>query len=249
MPDIELYDTIGTGYGQVRRPDPRIGAQILRALEGCSSVLNVGAGAGSYEPLDRHVVALELSMTMIRQRDSAAPPVVQGSATDLPFRDEAFEASLAILTIHHWPDLGRGLLELRRVARRRVVILTYDPSGPGSWVTEYFPEILEIDRRILPSLAELGDRLGRLEIIDVPIPHDCSDGFLGAYWRRPEAYLSADVRAGISTFSKLRDLENGLARLRRDLASGEWHRRYGNVLAHSMLDLGYRLVVAETRSK
>lgn len=245
---IELYDKIGRGYGQVRRPDPRIGAQILRALDGCSSVVNVGAGAGSYEPRDRRVVAVEPSMTMIRQRDSVAPPVVQGAADDLPFRDGAFEASLAILTIHHWPRHGRGLLELRRVARRRVVILTFDPYGPDFWLTDYFPEIPEIDRRVIPALEDLEDRLGPLEITDVPIPHDCSDGFLGAYWRRPEAYLSAGVRAGISAFSRLRDLGPGLARLQRDLDSGKWQHRYGQVLSQSSCDLGYRLVISETRS-
>jgi SAM-dependent methyltransferase len=183
-------------------------------------VINVGAGAGSYEPRDRRVVAVEPSMTMIRQREPAASPAVQGTADDLPFRDGAFDASLAILTIHHWPRGGRGLGELRRVARQRVVILTFDPYGPDYWMADYFPEIPKIDRRMIPSLKELRDRLGPVEIIDVRIPHDCSDGFLGAYRRRPEAYLSADVRAGISTFSKLRDLESGLARLREDLDSG-----------------------------
>jgi SAM-dependent methyltransferase len=186
---------------------------------------------------------------MIRQRDPAAPPVVRGSADDLPFPDGAFEASLAILTIHHWPRHGRGLLELQRVARRRVVILTFDPYGPELWLTDYFPEIPEVDRRAIPPLTELRDRLGPVEIIDVPIPHDCSDGFLGAYWRRPEAYLSADVRAGISLFSRLRDVDGGLARLREDLDSGEWRRRHGHLLDRSSLDLGYRLLIAGTRSR
>ncbi|MGH7820562.1 MAG: class I SAM-dependent methyltransferase [Candidatus Binatia bacterium] len=241
---MELYDRIGHGYRRRRRPDPRIGARILRALGSSSSVVNVGAGAGSYEPRDRRVVAVEPSMTMIRQRSPTSPPVVRGSAGSLPFRDETFAASLAILTIHHWPDHVRGLLELRRAAQRRVVILTWDPAAPGFWLTDYFPDILEVDRRIFPSLAELRHHLGRATVSDVPIPHDCTDGFLGAYWRRPRAYLNADVRAAISTYSKLRDVEGGLARLREDLVSGEWRRRYGGILAHSTLDLGYRLVVA-----
>jgi SAM-dependent methyltransferase len=241
---VELYDSIGRGYRRLRREDARIGAHILRALEGCSSVVNVGAGAGSYEPLERRLVAVEPSRVMIRQRDRSAAPAVRASASGLPFRDESFDASLAVLTIHHWPDLGRGLRELRRVARRRVVILTCDPSVTGFWLTGYFPEIPEIDRRILPSMAELRRHLGRIAVYDVPIPHDCTDGFLGAYWRRPEAYLRADVRSAISTFSRLRDVEHGLEALRRDLASGAWHERYGQLLDRPALDLGYRLVVA-----
>jgi SAM-dependent methyltransferase len=241
---MDLYDTIGLGYRRRRRPDPRIAAHIFRALESSSSVLNVGAGAGSYEPRDRKLVAVEPSKVMIRQRDPRAALAVRASATNLPFYDETFDASLAVLTIHHWPDLESGLQELRRAARRNVVILTCDPSVVGFWLTDYFPEILEIDRRIMPCVSELRRHLGRIAVFDVPIPYDCTDGFLGAYWRRPEAYLSADTRACISTFSKLRNVEQGLAALRRDLASGEWHSRYGELLRRSTLDLGYRLVVA-----
>ena len=241
---MDLYDTIGRGYRWRRRQDLRIAAHIFRALGPAASVVNVGAGAGSYEPRDRELVAVEPSLVMIRQRAPGAAPAVRASATDLPFRDETFDASLAVLTIHHWPDLGRGLGELRRAARRNVVILTCDPSVTGFWLTDYFPEILEIDRRILPSVSELRRHLGRIEVFDVPIPHDCTDGFLGAYWRRPAAYLSADVRSAISTFSRLTNPERGLAALRRDLASGDWHRRYGHLLDRPALDLGYRLVVA-----
>jgi SAM-dependent methyltransferase len=241
---MELYDTIGHGYRELRRPDPRIAARIFRALESCSSVANVGAGAGSYEPRDRKLVAVEPSMVMIRQRSPDAAPAVRASASSLPFRDGAFDASLAVLTIHHWPDLEGGLRELRRAARRRVVILTFDPSVAAFWLTDYFPEILEIDRRTLPAMSVLRRHLGRIQVFDVPIPHDCADGFLGAYWMRPEAYLSADIRAAISVFSKMRDVEHGLDVLRRDLASGEWHRRYAELLRRSTIDLGYRLVVA-----
>lgn len=240
----ELYDTIGSGYRRFRRPDPRIAAAVLRALGSASSVLNVGAGAGSYEPHDRRVVAVEPSITMIRQRPRSAALVVRASGTALPFRDQKFDASSAILTIHHWPDRTKGLDELRRAARQRTVILTWDPAAPGFWLTDYFPEILEIDRRIFPSLEELQRGLGRAAVFDLPIPHDCTDGFLGAYWRRPRAYLDATVRAAISTFGKLADVERGLSRLRRDLDSGEWRRRYGAVLGEINLDLGYRLVVA-----
>jgi SAM-dependent methyltransferase len=240
----ELYDTIGSGYRRLRRPDSRIGDSILRGLASASTVVNVGAGAGSYEPHDRRVVAVEPSMTMIRQRPAMSAPVVRASGSALPFRDETFDASLAILTIHHWPDVARGLRELRRSVRQRVVILTWDPAAPGFWLTDYLPEILEIDRRIFPSLEMLRRELGRTQVFDVPIPHDCTDGFLGAYWRRPAAYLDATVRSAISTFSKLHDAAPGLDRLASDLRSGEWQRRYGSVLGEADLDLGYRLVVA-----
>jgi len=241
---MELYDTIGHGYRQLRRQDPRIADRIFRALESSSSVVNVGAGAGSYEPRDRKLVAVEPSMVMIRQRDPSAAPAVRGSATSLPFRDESFDASLAVLTIHHWPDLPRGLNELRRVARRIVVILTFDTSVAGLWLTDYFPGIPEIDRGCMPSLSEIQRHLGRAAVFDVPIPHDCTDGFLGAYWRRPHAYLNPDIRSAISVFSKITNLEVGLSALQSDLSSGAWHRRYGHLLHRSELDLGYRLVVA-----
>jgi SAM-dependent methyltransferase len=241
---MDLYDTIGRGYGRHRRADPRIAARIVQALEGCSSVVNVGAGAGSYEPSDRRVVAVEPSLVMIRQRAAGAAPVVRASASDLPFPDESFDASLAILTIHHWSDLERGLGELRRVARRKAIVLTHDPSAVRFRLTDYFPEILDIERWSLPSLEALRRHLGRIAVVDVPIPHDCTDGFLGAYWRRPQAYLSAEVRAAISFFSKLDDVERRLSALRDDLASGDWHRRHGELLERSSVDLGYRLVIA-----
>lgn len=239
-----LYDTIGKGYQDLRRPDPRIGAAVRRGLADAPTVVNVGAGAGSYEPADRPVVAVEPSRTMLRQRPSGAAPAVQASAGSLPFRDGAFGAALALLTVHHWPDRRAGLRELRRVARGRVVLLTWDPAAPGFWLTDYFPEILDVDRRIFPTMEELRRELGPVTATDVPIPHDCTDGFLGAYWRRPEAYLDARIRSAISTFAKIRDASEGLGRLGRDLESGEWRLRYGDVLSEKFLDLGYRLVVA-----
>ena len=241
----ELYDQIGVGYGTFRHPDPRIAAAVVRALDRAATVVNVGAGAGSYEPSDRRVVAVEPSLTMIRQRRAGSAPVVQGSAAELPFRDAAFTAALAILTVHHWRDRARGLDELARVARDRAVVVTWDPATSGFWlVDDYFPEIVEIDRRIFPSLEELARALGRVEVRPLPIPHDCVDGFLGAYWRRPRAYLDAGVRRAISTFAKIRALEPGLARLGRELDDGTWERRYGNLLGRSELDLGYRLVIS-----
>lgn len=241
---MELYDSIGHGYGGQRRQDPRIAEQILSALGRSRSIVNVGAGTGSYEPQDRKVVAVEPSMVMIRQRSRSAAPVVRASSTNLPFRDESFDASLAILTLHHWPDIPRGLEELRRTARGVVVILTFDTSVGGFWLTDYFPEIIEIDRGTMPALSDIQRHLGRMKVFDVPVPHDCIDGFLGAYWRRPQAYLDPVLRSATSIFSQIRDLDPGLSRLRADLESGAWHRRYGSLLRRSEMDLGYRLVVA-----
>jgi SAM-dependent methyltransferase len=241
----QLYDDIGVGYGRYRRPDPRIAAAITDALGPAESVVNVGAGAGAYEPTDRRVVAVEPSMVMIRQRRPGRAHVVRASASRLPFAGAAFDASLAVLTIHHWPELSRGLAEMARVVRERVVVLTWDPAFSGFWLLDdYFPEIGVIDRPIFPSMDELARVLGPVECRPVLVPHDCTDGFLGAYWRRPETYLDAGARLAISTFSKIGDVEPGLARLRRDLADGAWHRRHGHLLREREIDLGYRLVVA-----
>ena len=241
----QLYDEIGIGYGNYRRPDPRIAAAIIHALGEAKTVVNVGAGAGSYEPADRSVVAVEPSLAMIRQRRAGHIPVVQASATDLPFRDAVFAAALAVLTVHHWPDRPRGMAELARVARNRLVFVTWDPASRGFWLVEdYFPDMLAIDRQILPSIEAFRQVLGPIEVRPLFVPHDCTDGFLGAYWRRPHAYLDSGVRSAISTFSKIGDVTSGLTRLRRDLEDGTWERRYGILLHQSAVDLGYRLVIA-----
>lgn len=239
-----LYDRIGIGYSEYRRPDERIARRIDGALGRSRSVLNVGAGAGSYEPRNRFVVAVEPSAEMIRQRSEMAAQSIQASADRLPFQDRSFDAVLAILTIHHWSRRDQGLAEMRRVARDRVVIFTWDPEHPGFWlVQDYLHEILGIDRPNFPSLRDIEKALGPTEVHTLPIPADCSDGFLGAYWRRPEAYLDARVRAAISTFSKL-DSAVGIERLRRDVEDGTWSDRYGALLSLPKLDIGYRLVVA-----
>src|SRR5262245_59801008 len=241
----QLYDAIGIDYGVYRRPDPRVAAAIRHALGASEPVVNVGAGTGSYEPSDRRVVAVEPSSVMIGQRRARAP-IVQASATHLPFRDGAFAAALAVLTVHHWPDRERGLAELARVARDRILILTWDPSATGFWlVEEYFPEILTVDRRIFAPLEEYRRAWGHVEFRPLPIPHDCVDGFLGAYWRRPHAYLDTGVRSAISTFAKIPDVTQGLTRLRGDLEDGTWARRHARIMTRSELDLGYRLVIAD----
>lgn len=239
-----LYDKIGAGYAELRKPDPRIAKAINHALGDAKTVLNVGAGAGSYEPYDRQVTALEPSAGMISQRPPDAANALQGVAESLPFEDDAFDAAMAILTIHHWSDVEAGLREMRRVAKDRLVILTFDPAGPYFWPADYIPEIVELDQPIMPALREIETILGNAAIEAVPVPHDCTDGFLGAYWRRPEPYLDPNVRSAMSTFAKLDDVEPHLERLEKDLASGAWDMRYGHLLELESLDIGYRLVCA-----
>jgi SAM-dependent methyltransferase len=242
---MPLYDQIGIGYARLRRPDPRLAARIYQALGAAETVVNVGAGAGSYEPLDHHVIAVEPSLTMIHQRPQGSAPVVRASATHLPFKASAFAAALAVLTVHHWPDRARGLRELARVARDRVVVVTWDPAFSGFWlIDDYFPAISELDRRLCPTAEELRRALGSLTIHPLPIPHDCTDGFLGAYWRRPHAYLKPEVRNAISAFTKIAGVDAGLSRLAQDLADGTWQRRHAHLLYREELDLGYRIVIS-----
>jgi SAM-dependent methyltransferase len=238
-----IYDTIGIDYAELRKPDQRIAAMIHAALGPAHTVLNVGAGAGSYEPADRVVTAVEPSLEMIRQRRTNAAQVIQGRAEELPFADGSFDASMAVLTVHHWSDQGQGLRELRRVTRGPVVILTYDPAFRGFWLGDYIPELIALDEAQMPALNLYEQWLGPVTITPVPIPHDCSDGFLCAYWRRPEAYLDPRVRSAISSFWKVGDVSLGMERLERELRTGEWRERYGNLLTLDALDLGYRLVV------
>jgi SAM-dependent methyltransferase len=248
VPADPLYDRIGATYATTRRPDPRLAARIA-ALVGPGTVINVGAGAGSYEPAGT-VLAVEPSAVMIAQRPPGSAPAVQGVAEALPCADDAFDVALAVLTIHHWSDPRAGLAELRRVARTRIVLLTWDPAFKAAhWLwRDYLGEDRTDWRRFMP-LAELIDALGgadRVRVEPWPVPHDCVDGFAGAFWRRPEAYLDPQVRAGISTFSRepAGALDAPLERLADDLASGAFAARYADVLALDALDLGYRIVVA-----
>ena len=238
------YDRIGANYSDLRRPDPRIAAGIEAALGDSRTILNVGAGAGSYEPAGREVTALEPSIEMIRQRSVQAAAVVQGRAEDLPFADRAFDASMAILTIHHWTDQAKGLKEMRRVTSGPIALLTYDPAFRGFWLGDYIPGLVALDEAQMPAMAGYEGWLGPVAISPVPIPHDCTDGFLSAHWRRPAAYLDPRVRAAMSSFWALGDVSEALARLESDLDSGAWAERYGHLLALDSLDCGYRLVVA-----
>ena len=243
---MDPYDVIGRSYSTRRQPDPRLVAR-LDALIACdTTVLNVGAGTGSYEPPRSGVVAVEPSTVMLNQRPLSSAPAVRAIAEALPFQDDAFDVVLAVLTLHHWNEQRRGLEECARVARDRVVILTWDPDAEGFWlVRDYFPDILAIDRQIFPSMHLLRAALGPLDVQPVPVPWDCVDGFLGAYWRRPEAYLDAEVRGHISTFGRLANIDSRLERLANDLRSGAWERRNPELRGLAELDVGYRLVVAE----
>jgi SAM-dependent methyltransferase len=240
---LTTYDRIGACYRRNRKEDPRLARSIAGELQDARTVVTVGAGAGSYEPVDRFVVAVEPSGVMLQQRPPGAAPAAQAIAERLPFRDGAFDAAMAILTVHHWSDQHAGMRELSRVARERIVVLTWDQSSEGFWLlTDYFPQFLEADRKRFPPVERLASFLEDPQVITVSIPHDCADGFLGAYWRRPEAYLNADARGGISSFASCRDL-SPLQRLEEDLATGEWQRRNGKLLDEEELDIGYRLVV------
>jgi SAM-dependent methyltransferase len=238
-----LYDEIGAGYAGTRRADPRIAKAIRTALGDAASVVNIGAGSGSYEPVDLEVVPVEPSETMIRQRPASLPPARHGTAEKLPLPAKSVDAALAVLAAHHWRDRPAAFAEIRRVARRRAVFFTHDPDAGFGWLDDYFPGLAGAR---YPRLAEF-DALGSVTIDPVPVPVDCSDGFTAAYWRRPDAYLDEAVRANMSTFALLdaRVVADGVARLARDLADRSWHRRYASLLTLGGLDVGYRLVVAE----
>jgi SAM-dependent methyltransferase len=239
-----LYDEIGINYAELRKPDHRIARIIEQALGDAKVILNVGAGAGAYEPTDRQLTAVEPSLEMIRKRGPGAARVVQAVADDLPFEDNTFDAAMAILTIHHWPDQAAGLREMRRVTRGRIVLLTFDPSQ-RPWLTDYLPELTRLDEAQMPLMSDYARWLGPVDVSPVLVPHDCSDGFLYAYWRRPEAYLDARIRSGSSSFWAIGNAEAGLRKLQRDLESGEWERRYAGLRALNEYDAGYRLVVTK----
>lgn len=243
-----FYDRIGSSYGATRRPEPRIAALIDDALADARSVVNVGAGTGTYEPANREVVAVEPSETMIAQRPRGSAPVIQASAEELPHADDSFDAALAVNTVHHWADLRAGLRELRRVAHKRVVIFLRDPrSGERFWLVEDYLPALDPLERMSEILQTLEHELPPTLVVPVPLPRDCVDGLFSAYWGRPEMYLDADIRRNISNFAlaEEEDLGDGLARLRADLESGAWDRRYGHLRSLPELDLGHRLLIAE----
>lgn len=248
-----LYDTIGRTYSTTRQGDPRIAAAIRSALGDARSVLNVGAGTGAHEPSDLDVTAVEPSPVMIAQRPPDSAPVVEAFAEDLPFEDGSFDAVMAILSDHHWQDREVGLRELRRVARRRVVLINADPSMAGSfWLTrEYLPGFVDlIPARYRAAGAwrdGLRTLLGEASFEVLPIPWDCRYGFYAAFWQRPHAYLDPEVRRNISIFHRLppKQVAEGLWRLRQDVEGGAWHAAHADLLGSESLDVGMRVVVAE----
>ena len=243
----DRYDEIGRSYTSTRREDPRIAAQIHECLGPGRRLLNVGAGAGSYEPPDRHVVAVEPSQEMLVQRHGRPAPVVRGVAEVLPFRDAAFDVSLAVLTVHHWEDPARGLREMARVSDRQVVFFFEPLRTYDFWALEYFPEALDLpSEQDPPGEQLLRAHLDVAEVRTVLVPHDCTDGFGAAYWGRPEAYLDPEVQAGMSWLALLpeRARQEGAVRLRGDLASGEWDRRHGELRHQESFDGGYRIAIA-----
>jgi SAM-dependent methyltransferase len=248
---MTTYDRTGIGYAQVRRGDPRIAAFVERGLDDARTVLNVGAGTGSYEPAGRRVTAVEPSARMIAQRAADAAPVVQASAEDLPFDDDSFDAAMATITVHHWADLEAGLAEMTRVARDRVVVLTFEPEPLSDfWLLDYFPQAFDIHADFMPPIEELTAMLGNGEVTveAVPIPRECTDGFFIALWDRPELHLDPEVRRGSTVWHEMEpdQIAGGLAALHADLESGRWDECHGHLRERTEeLDLGLRLLVAE----
>lgn len=248
------YDAIGHGYAKTRREDPRFRAVIHAALGGARTVVNVGAGAGAYEPRDRHVVAIEPSDVMTAQRPTDLAPAIRASASSIPLRDQSVDAAMAILTVHHWDaDLENGVRELRRVARDAVVILTYDASVSSTmWLmADYLPEVSALDRKIFPSPQQLADWLGgNVRIESIPIPRDTPDWMLGSFWAHPERVLDASARAATSGFARMPTdiVARVVAEVDRDLVSGKWDQRHGYLRQLDALDVGLRLVVANRKA-
>ena len=241
------YDTFGHGYARRRRPDPRIAATIHRAFSDSRTVLNVGAGAGSYEPTDRYVLAVEPSAAMRAQRPPGAAPALDAVAERLPFDDDTFDAVMATVTVHQWRDVARGLAELRRVARGPVVVMTFDGEElERHWLADYVPELIAAERRRYPAVPTIAAAIGTTaEVLEVPIPIDCVDGFTEAYYARPEAFLDPRVRAAQSAwgFVSAEATERAVDRLRDDLADGSWERRYGHLRTQPEFRGSLRLIV------
>jgi SAM-dependent methyltransferase len=244
-----VYDRLGRGYSQVRRPDPRIAKRIEKALGEARSVLNVGAGTGSYEPADREVTAVEPSAEMIAQRPQGAAPAVQAYAEDLPFADDSFDAAMAVLTAHHWSDVDAGLAEMQRVARHRVVFVTFDHDALRDlWITrDYFPDILALKRRAGATSEALSERLPGAFVEPIRVPRDCTDHFFAALWARPEMLFDSQVVRPMWVWQSISEQarQEGRKRLAADLESGAWDKRYGHLRELTELDVGLRSVGAE----
>lgn len=251
MEDAPRYDTIGRDYAQRRRPDPRIAVQIHAALGDARVVANVGAGTGSYEPADRTVIPIEPSAVMSAQRPSHLARAIHATAEALPLNDDSVDAAMAVLTIQHWSDVRRGLRELVRVSRRRVVIVTVDRDVyADAWMFRDYvpPALVERDRDGFPAMSDLREGLGvDIATRPIPVPCDCLDGFMLAYWGRPEGLLDPATRRAHSLFALMDPSEERaiVRALEHDLASGRWEERHGHLRALDELDVGLRIVIAE----
>lgn len=245
------YARIGIGYAERRVADPRIAAHLRAVLGGARRIVNVGAGTGNYEPRDREVIAVEPSPTMLQQRPAGAAPAVRARAEALPFASGSFDVAMGVLTVHHWSDPARGLSEMTRVAGRVVVLFFEMGLWDAVWILGYWPELAELPSEHNPPTETFFRRHLDVEsVVTVPVPFDCTDGFAGAYWRRPEAYLDRGLTAGMSSFAQLADdaYDRGAHRLRDDLDSGRWDREHGHLRDLDEIDLGYRIVSGHARS-
>ena len=245
------YAQHGQGYAARRRPDPRIAARVHQALGDARTVLNVGAGAGSYEPEDRHVIAIEPSETMRAQRPRHLTQAINAVAEQLPLDDQSVDASMALTTVHQWRDLEKGLSELRRVTRGPIVVLTFDGDALELyWLAKYAPELITVERRRYPRIERIANGLGGSVNVEViPIPIDCVDGFTEAFYARPEAFLDADVRRSQSAWSFVSEADQlrFVQRLGDDLKSGAWDRQYGDWRKKPSFEGSLRLVVSDHR--
>lgn len=242
------YELNGTNYSRVRKTDPQIYQQVVKALGDSKYILNMGAGSGSYEPLDRHVISIEPSYRMRSQRPKNIPPAIMGSSDFIPFDDQSFDASMAMITIHHWSDVQKGLKELRRVTRNQIVILTSDPDELDNfWNAEYFPELVAIEKKRFPKINTLQKYLGgRVDIEPVSIPLFCTDGFQEAFWGRPEGFLDPMVRKSQSAWGFLHpgEEEKLVKRLEEELESGAWDKKYGHYRKQEQFIGSLRLLIA-----
>jgi SAM-dependent methyltransferase len=243
-----LYDEIGINYSVKRCTDPKIAKQLYSELQGAARIVNIGAGTGSYEPENVELVAVEPSSEMISQRKTGSYRVEQAFAQELPFENSSFSHAMTVLSMHHWENRPLAFSEINRVATEKFVAVSWDPESEPFWLTrDYFPEIYEMDKGIFPDLEELNDHFDEVKMSPLLIPSDCMDGFLAAFWKRPEAYLDNKVRQSSSAFSKIESLSEGLQKLEDDLASGVWAENNHAILSSSSIDVGYRIISARVR--
>jgi len=244
-----IYDGIGINYSVTRCTDPKIAKQLYSELQGAARIVNIGAGTGSYEPENVELVAVEPSSKMISQRKIGSHSVEKAFAENLPFENNSFSHAMTVLSMHHWENRELAFSEINRVVTEKFVAITWDPKSAPFWLTrDYFPEIYEVDKCIFPELEELNEHFDEVKMIPLQIPSDCADGFLAAFWKRPEAYLSSKVRQSISAFPKLKNLSEGLQKLEDDLASGLWEKNNHAILSSSSLDVGYRVISAKVKN-